>query len=99
MVQKLRAYLKGEQELDAPDEAQRKRPLEEGEEEEEPAFKKEARKKRHRKDIEGNLRSRENLLVLSHKDFTNCIKVYAAAEAVYTAQTKMQQDGKVCCHI
>lgn len=92
-VQTLRAYLKGEQEL-APDDAQLKRPLEEGEEEGELTVQKESPKKLRRQDIEGNLRTRENLLVLSHKDFSNCLQVYAAAEKVYTAQLKIQ-DGKV----
>ena len=85
-MQKLRAFLNRQQELDAPEEAQRRRPLEEREEgeEEEPAYRKEPSKKVRRKDIEGNLRSRENLLVISHKDFSNVIQVYAAAEKVYT---------------
>ena len=96
-MQKLRAFLNRQQELDAPDEAQRTRRLEEGEEEEEeePNVRKDPPKKVRRKDIEGTLRSRENLLVISHKDFSNVMQVYAAAEKVYDAQKKAQQHAKV----
>jgi hypothetical protein len=94
LVQKLKAFLRREQELDALDEGQHKRPLEEGEETDEPAFKKQAPKELCRVDIERNLRSRENLLVLPHKDFSNCIQLFAEAEKKYTDKIK-HQDGKV----
>ena len=91
--------MKREQELDVPEDTGHKHTLEEGEEQEQPAITTEPPKKARRKDIEGNLRSRENILVLSHKDFSNIIQVYAAAEKVYMVQKKTTQDGKVCCSI
>jgi hypothetical protein len=94
-VQKLKAFLRREQELDDVDQGQHKRTLEEGEEDDEPAFKKQAPKQLCRADIARSLRSRENLLVLPHKDFGNCIQLFSEAEKKYTEKMK-QQDGKVC---
>lgn len=73
------------------DQSAHKRPLEIAE----PTIKVEAPSKVRRKDIERNLRSRENLLVLTHKDFSNVLEVYNAAERVYTEEMKVLKNQKV----
>jgi hypothetical protein len=93
-TQKLKSYLRGEQELVAVDQITHKRPLEPTIKLE-PAIKPEAPSKVRRKDMERNLRSRENLLIIAHKDFSNVLEVYNAAERVYTEEIKVLKNTKV----